>query len=97
MRVLRTIRQPGQFEKLSLRIYRIAVNCRGKRPPQRWNVSIGFRGAYSPRRIARVVFGVRVSGTFAATRLTVLVEQGFPAGRRKLHAGTRALVCPAWA
>jgi hypothetical protein len=27
----------------------------------------------------------------AATRLTVLAEQGFPAGRRKLHAGTRAL------
>jgi hypothetical protein len=43
------------------------------------------------RSVPRVMFGVSRERHVAATRLTVLAEQGFPARRRKWHAGTRAL------
>ena len=58
----------------------------------------GFWGAYRVTALSanaihagassRVVFGVRVAAR-AATRLTALAEQGFPAGRRKVARGER--------
>jgi hypothetical protein len=53
-----------------------------------------LRGAYASRRVPRVVFGVRVSGTLPQRGSLCPPNRVFPARRRKLHAGTRALPGP---